>query len=458
MSVNKQSEQDLRSRMKPVPDPKVVGPFLATHWGLHITKTKQIDSYDDANFYCEVEMERKIDNDEAVTPYLVKFYNAYDTSNPDLMHGLPHMLEAIHKGVKYGVEVPSIINPATEEPGGTAHDFVFFEDCTVVDGSKQRVAVRVFNWIAGTTLNRSAPTLKQMVQLGRAIADVTKALQGFDHPAFHRTHLWDLAQMDMSVPLLHYVDNDQVQEAIRAVHRAFHDTVLPLSEQLPKAIIMADCNDANVIVSSERSDCEVTGLIDFSDAVHTWRVNELAIAMAYALLTSYGRENQYLALGGLFAGYTSLHQLTDAELDCLSTLIQVRLSISVMVGACAISKEPENEYLKLHAVPGRAAILFLSATDPAAHRRYFKLLQVHPQQFTALMTAPSSRCAAWSLCTSRTGWYGVCLVRPMLVKLYTVLCAGQSRGEPGAGWTNPGVDRAGLDGRNVVLRRDCHVL
>jgi Ser/Thr protein kinase RdoA (MazF antagonist) len=158
------------------------------------------------------------------------------------------------------------------------------------------------------------------------------------------------------------------------VHQRFHDTILPLSAQLPTSVIMADCNDANVIVT-EGENCEVTGLIDFSDAVHTWRVNELAIAMAYALLTSYGKEEPYKALGALLVGYISLQRLTDAELDVLSTLIQVRLAISVMVGSCAISKEPENEYLKLHCIPGRAAIEFLGSTDPAQHRRYFALLQ-----------------------------------------------------------------------------------
>lgn len=351
--------------MKPVPDADLVGPLVEKYWGIKVVKTKQIESYDDANFYCET---------STTAQYLVKFYNAFDTENPDLMHGLPHMLAAIHSGIKYGVNTPSIVMPNGDSLDEAAN-FVFFDECTVVDGSKRKVAVRVFNWIAGTTLSRSTPTLKQMVQLGRAIADVTKALQNFDHPAFHRSHLWDLAQLDQSIPLLPYVDNEQVQECIRSVHRAFHECILPLSAQLPTSIIMADCNDANVIVSSERGDCDVTGLIDFSDAVRTWRVNELAIAMAYALLTSYGRAYPYRALGALFAGYVSLQPLTEVELLCLPALIQTRLSISVMVGACAISKEPENAYLKLHSVPGRDAILFLSSTDAGTHTRYYRLLQ-----------------------------------------------------------------------------------
>jgi Ser/Thr protein kinase RdoA (MazF antagonist) len=369
-----QSEQDQRSRLKPVPPADTVGPFLEKYWNLKVTKIRQIDSYDDANFYVETTSTRKLDEEaDTMTPYLVKYYNAFDTENADMMVGLSFMLDAINKGVTTGVEVPTIFNPSTDA-SCDALNFVFCDACAVVDGSKQKVAVRVFQWIAGTTLSRQKPSIKQMVQLGRSIADVTRALHNFDHPAFHRTHLWDLKQLDASMPLLHYVDSAPVQECIRAVHQRFHDTILPLSAQLPTSVIMADCNDANVIVT-EGDNCEVTGLIDFSDAVHTWRVNELAIAMAYALLTSFGKDEPYKALGALFVGYISLQRLTDAELDVLSTLIQVRLAISVMVGSCAISKEPENEYLKLHCIPGRAAIEFMGATDPARHRRYFALLQ-----------------------------------------------------------------------------------
>lgn len=213
-----------------------------------------------------------------------------------------------------------------------------------------------------------------MVQLGRGIGDVTVALSGFDHPAFHRFHLWDLTQMDTSMPLIDYVDNPAVRDCIRLIHHAFKTHVEPVSGDLPRAVIMADCNDANVIVT-ESEPCQVTGLIDFSDAVNTWRVNEIAIAMAYSLLTSYGKAQRYHALGGLLAGYVSMQALTGAEIAVLPVLIQVRLSISVMVGACAISKEPENEYLKLHAVPGRDAIQFMCSQPNEKHSTYFQAVQ-----------------------------------------------------------------------------------
>jgi hypothetical protein len=44
------------------------------------------------------------------------------------------------------------------------------------------------------------------------------------------------------------------------------------------------------------------------------------------------------------------------ELPHLHTLICVRLCISIMIGAYSISKDPTNEYLKLHAHPAKEAL------------------------------------------------------------------------------------------------------
>jgi len=49
--------------------------------------------------------------------------------------------------------------------------------------------------------------------------------------------------------------------------------------------------------------------------------------------------------------------LEEAERDSLRTLIAARVATSVTLGAFSISKDPENEYLKLHAKPGRVALV-----------------------------------------------------------------------------------------------------
>ncbi|CAN0491232.1 unnamed protein product, partial [Hapterophycus canaliculatus] len=44
-----------------------------------------------------------------------------------------------------------------------------------------------------------------------------------------------------------------------------------------------DFNDANIILTPDLQDIE--GVIDFGDTAHTWVMNDVAIAMAYAMLS-----------------------------------------------------------------------------------------------------------------------------------------------------------------------------
>lgn len=78
--------------------------------------------------------------------------------------------------------------------------------------------------------------------------------------------------------------------------------------------------------------------------------------------------------------------MCEAELQHLHTLVAARLATSVTLGIYALSKDPSNEYLKLHAVPGRralAAILDIPSTDFLAMAR-----QVLRESDTCSASAP----------------------------------------------------------------------
>lgn len=403
--------------MRLVKKPRPVVPddictVLLEHWHLRVapSSVKQIDSYDDANFYCE--SSGGVDaQGPAPRRWLVKFYNALEAEQPDLLHGLAEMLSAIRHSLPADeVQVPTILAPPAAESGSNSGaDTVVLENCPVQQEDLHcAVAVRVFKWIDGTTLSRCSANAEILEAVGSSVAAVHTALHGFDHPSFHRQHLWDLKQLHLSQPLLQEPAVQQMldgptRECIAAVFALYEAVVIPAarSEQLPQAVIMGDCNDANVIVwerDGAAGEAErVVGLIDFSDAVHTWRVNEVAIAMAYALITSFGQQsqNRHTAMAAVLAGYTrrcassgaaAQLRVTAMELRCLPVLVAVRLCISVLVGAYAISREPENEYLKLHAVPGREAIRFLCGSGGHASAAF----ESHSRFLEAAYAAASS--------------------------------------------------------------------
>lgn len=364
-------EQDKRLRKKPSPELRQVFSFVKTHWDLNVNEwsLKQIESYDDANFYCDA-----FDSVGVQSSCLVKFYNATETTCNDILHGMFLMLQTINERLQFNVKVPTIISPYTQ-----SENFVFMPNCKVRDGTQSVVAVRVFKWIQGTTLSRKNANIDVLTQLGRAIVEVTIALDGFDHKAFHRRHLWDLACFDMSIQLVEFLDDIDLKQSISQIYKAYLSLILPIAHLLPKSIIMGDCNEANVIVT-EQEPCCVVGLIDFSDAVYSWTVNEVAIAMAYALLTTFAVSgnvpySRQLALGSLLAGYVAVRPLNELELQVLPLLIVTRLSISLMIGAHSISKDPDNEYLKLHAIPARNAVKFMWSIRPETHTRFFTAIQ-----------------------------------------------------------------------------------
>ena len=60
----------------------------------------------------------------------------------------------------------------------------------------------------------------------------------------------------------------------------FEAEVLPAAPGLRCGVLQGDFNDANIILQGGA----VNAVLDFGDAVHSWRVNDVAIAMAYVMV------------------------------------------------------------------------------------------------------------------------------------------------------------------------------
>ncbi len=163
---------------------------------------------------------------------------------------------------------------------------------------------------------------------------------------------------------------------------------------------MGDWNDANVIVDPTNAE-EVVGAIDFGDSLHTWKINDLAIAMAYAAVSSLGKVKPVQAAACLLRGYAQEVPLRSLEHETthLLTLACGRLAISVTLGAYSYAKDPSNEYLLIHAQPAWNALhtLWYSAR-PKVQALFHEAMegQGRPEEleaadFPLLSKAPSSR-------------------------------------------------------------------
>mmetsp|Transcript_64542 Transcript_64542/g.179056 ORF Transcript_64542/g.179056 Transcript_64542/m.179056 type:complete len:134 (+) Transcript_64542:134-535(+) len=109
-------------------------------------------------------------------------------------------------------------------------------------------------------------------------------------------------------------------------------------------VIMGDYNDANVIFRpNEASDAgvaspewKVGGVIDFGDMVYTWRINELAIAMAYSMVSSWATADNERhcvdAAACVLRGFAATYRVGPTELALLRILTACRLACSYTMG------------------------------------------------------------------------------------------------------------------------------
>jgi inosine triphosphate pyrophosphatase len=114
-----------------------------------------------------------------------------------------------------------------------------------------------------------------------------------------------------------------------------------------------------------------TSLLTFSaPAFSGWRVLDVAVGMAYSMMSSYGKKNRSLsAAAGFLRGYNATYPLTELERTHLPLLMACRLACSVTLGAYAYQQNPLNKYLLFHAEPGWKALELLWGYDSSSREK-----------------------------------------------------------------------------------------
>jgi hydroxylysine kinase len=130
--------------------------------------------------------------------------------------------------------------------------------------------------------------------------------------------------MMTSVPNLEefvYVVNEAQRGMVEDIIQQFQQKVLDKINEFPQQVIHGDFNEQNILVGKNVSsgDFKVIGFIDFGDTQKSCLLFELAIALAYMLLTTGEIET-----GGFFlGGYKMTRLIPENELKVLKVKLAI---------------------------------------------------------------------------------------------------------------------------------------
>ncbi len=206
-------------------------------------------------------------------------------------------------------------------------------------------AVRLLNWIPGRLWAHQklkTPALYQ--SLGAACAKIDQALQGFDHPHAHRAFKWDNQQINRVEQHRQLFQDPEQAHLFDHFFKLIQQKAIPKWPQLRKSIIHNDANDYNIIIAGSPEEPQVVSIIDFGDVIHTHTINELAIALAYAMMN---QPRPLRAALEVVKGYHDVFPLEAIELEVLYHQVAARLLISVTNAAINKKAHPDNAYLQI---------------------------------------------------------------------------------------------------------------
>ncbi len=238
---------------------------------------------------------------------------------------------------------------------------------TVNTETGQQHHLRVQTWVPGRLLDEVQPRSTALLQQwGQTTAQLNLALRSFDHPYAHRSYKWDPSRTLESRPHGQWFTETQ-QEIADYFWDRFENKIKSQLSRLRNGVNYNDAHEQNLLVNSDKQAPQISGVIDFGDALYTQTINELAIACAYAIM---GQADPLSAACQVVKGFHELAPLEEQEVAVLYDMIAARLLITVATAAKNLRAEPDNTYLQVSAQPAWQALKKWQRYTPAlAHYR-----------------------------------------------------------------------------------------
>jgi len=220
---------------------------------------------------------------------------------------------------------------------------------------------RLQEYLHGTPWKSMPSSPSRLRSIGAFMGEMHMHLGKFDHPGAARTHEWDLASAHVHREKVQLLTDPGQRQIIEYCFHLNSALVRPYLANCPSGLLHGDINDENLLLQEDR----VVGLLDFGDCLEGSLVQDLGIALAYAL------EQEGVTLevaASLIEGYDERRPLQPVEQDLLVPLTLARLATYVVVNADRMSVHPANSMRNLHLDTAWAAINTCLAMSPVEAR------------------------------------------------------------------------------------------
>ena len=266
-----QNDEELRKCLKPDPEEdQILQAIRETYQVSNVSIVKHLESYDDCNYLVLING----------TKYLTKVYNGVESAayircndnNIDQLSSI-HLHAFIFDHLnqsKFGVKTSSPLPIPGKD--SAPHVSVHSLPVTSKKHSPAKLMLQVLNWVEGSTMS-SSPVLpiETLADAGRYLGKVCIALDDLTssnenaRKAANRYHAWD-GQHTMDLrKFVHCIDNIERRNLVLSVLDSFESDLVGSGDvpSFRKGILMADFNDANIILDQDKN---VGGVIDFGDS------------------------------------------------------------------------------------------------------------------------------------------------------------------------------------------------
>ncbi|SLJ99121.1 phosphotransferase [Novosphingobium mathurense] len=215
-------------------------------------------------------------------------------------------------------------------------DGVYETPIELADG--RATTLRMLTFLPGMPISSSVRSTTQRQELGRCLARLDLALQGFSHPAAQHDLLWNVASAHRLNGMIEKISDPERRALVQEFMTHYEATTLPKLASLRAQVIHNDFNLGNVLVDPVQND-EVVAVIDFGDVVYGPLVGEIATAAAYQLGNG---DDPMRSAAEMIGAYHELLPLGNAELEVIFDLIVARLVVTVLITEWRAERYPEN--------------------------------------------------------------------------------------------------------------------